>query len=152
MTLALWAIVGVGLLEAGATWWLVRASRRLTRVDERLSQLTEALRLLAETTEAGFKANAVELTRVAEQAATLAARAVKPAPVPRPEPAASPSGNAKPRARRPAAPPSRGARVAKDTVPGQEISEAELRLRLHLAETVGARTAAGRENGRALRA
>jgi hypothetical protein len=154
MTLALWVVVGVGLLEAAATWWLIRASRRLSRVDERLGQLTEALGLLTETVEAGFRANAAELMRLAEQASAppVPVRPAKPAPLAKPAPAPASTGGAKPRTRRTAAAASpRNGRHVKDTAPGEEMSEAELRLRLHLAETVAGRTA-GKESGRALRA
>jgi hypothetical protein len=138
MTYGLYALMAVGLLEAGVMWWLMRGLRRLDRVDQRLSHLTEALRLLAETTEAGFKASAHELARVAERAGATS------------EPAAI---VAKPKPRRPA-PPVRKERAPRPAPAVPDMSESELRLRRHLAESGVARVAlAVKENGRgALRA
>jgi hypothetical protein len=143
MSYAIDALVVVGLLEAGIMWWLVRGLRRLERVDQRLSHLTEALRLLAETTEAGFKASAHELSRVAERASSSVEAAAPPAPKPRPRRTV-----AAVRKERPQAPAPRAA-----AAPG-DMSESELRLRRHLADTGVARAAlATKENGRvALRA
>jgi hypothetical protein len=136
MTYAMIALAAVGLLEAVATLWLVRGLRRLGRVDERLGHLTEALRLLAETTEAGFMASADEI-----------ARAARPAAAPRETATAARS-----RVKRPAT--VRKERAVKPETLAVEMSEGELRLRRHLAETGVARVAtAAKEAGRgALRA
>jgi len=155
MTIALWALVGVGLLEAAATWWLVRTARRLRGFDARLGQLTEAVRLLAETSEAGFKASAAEIARLAERSVPASAptgRTAAPKAAPRPEPAPVADARSKSRTRRAVAAVRKGQSV-KDAAVSGEMSEAELRLRVHLAETGAARVAATRESGRgALRA
>ena len=67
-TLAMWVIGAVGLLELAAAWWMVRALRAHQQLDGRVGHLADALSLLTETTEAGFKAAAAEIGRLAETA------------------------------------------------------------------------------------
>lgn len=147
MTLALYAVMVVGVIEIGVTWWLFRGLRRLDRLDGRLSQLTEALRLLTETTEAGFRASAQELTRLADQ--------VQQAPAPAPRAASARTAAAKPaatRSRARAGAAVRKGRGVQDLAPTESMSEGELRLRLHLAETGATRVAGAKDTTRALRA
>ncbi len=146
-------IVAVGVFEAGLLVWAVGALRRMGQVEERLTQLTDALTLLSETTESGFRAAALELGRLAEQpsllvrppASELHARVELPvAPETRPLPA------------RPRRQPRQTRQMSVDQLPpvSEKSSRGEARLRLHMAEQAApARAAAGRggDNG-ALRA
>jgi hypothetical protein len=144
MALATYTLAVVGLIEIVATFGLLRGLRRLNRVDDRLSHLTEALRLLAETTEAGFRASAQELNRVAD----------RPAPAPRPAaPAAKKAATAARAKVRRAVTAVRKGRSVPAAAASETMSESELRLRLHMAESGAARAAAAKEGGRvALRA
>ena len=67
-TVAMWVIGVAGLLEVAAAWWMVRALRAHQQLDGRVAHLADALSLLTETTEAGFKATAVEIGRLADAA------------------------------------------------------------------------------------
>jgi len=135
MTYATAAVVLVGLLEAVLLLWAVSAIRRLGRVESRLGQLTDALTLLTETTESGFRATSFELARVADGQQ------------------ASASSRPGPRGRRSSTSPRRPASID-DLVSSAQISRGEARLRLHLAETVEAAraTALGGESHGALHA
>ena len=116
MSYATVAVVSVGILEAVLLLWAVSAIRRLGRVESRLGQLTDALTLLTETTESGFRATSLELARVADwQQASASTR---------------PAG----RSRRPVTSPRRQPSID-DLVSSAQISRGEARLRLHLAET-----------------
>ncbi len=138
------AIVALGALQGFLSWKLLRGLRRLDKADARLGHLTEALRLLAETSEAGFRASAQELARVADRMAGLPAVAAAPA--------VQPARAARPRAHH-AATVARKPRQPKAAAPVQEMSESEARLRLLLAEKTAASQMAAREAGRgALRA
>jgi hypothetical protein len=126
MTFAIAALVLVALVETGVLWWVGRGLRRLDHVEARLGRLTEAVSLLAETTESGFRANAVELGRLGESPA--ASRQTSRAKTSRVSRSA------------------RRGRSVSDIAAGEEMSEGEVRLRLHLADTTpSARVPAGRE-------
>jgi hypothetical protein len=70
MNLAISTLALVGLVETGVLWFVARGLRRLEQVESRLGHLTDALTLLAETAEAGFHANAMEIGRMVERAST----------------------------------------------------------------------------------
>jgi hypothetical protein len=55
-------------LEFGLFVCLFLVTRRLGRFDQRLAHLTDALSLLTETAEVGFRANAAEIGRLGERA------------------------------------------------------------------------------------
>lgn len=139
MTYLTAAIVGMGLLQLLATWRLLRGLRRLDRAESRLGHLTEALRLLAETTEAGFRASGQELSRVAERMAAPAPPAVVAAPAPAP-------AAARPRVRRQSSPVTKAGRPPIAARP--EMSESEVRLRQLLAGSSLAGHGAAKEAGR----
>jgi hypothetical protein len=128
-------VVGVALtlLSAVQAWLLWRLSRMVAasaRLEEKVGHLGDALSILTETSEAGFKAIADELTR----------RAVAPA-------AAAPRAKT-PIARLRAA-LRRGTSIA-DIAAAENMSEGEVRLRLHLAEHAqAARPRARAKEGRA---
>ena len=69
-TFALSALVTVGILELGLFFWMTRSLRNQQQLEGRLGHLTDALSLLTETTEAGLRANAVEIARIAAQPAS----------------------------------------------------------------------------------
>jgi hypothetical protein len=111
-------VVGAALtlLSAVQAWLLWRLSRMVAasaRLEEKVGHLGDALSILTETSEAGFKAIADELTR-------------------RTIPAAAPPRSKTPIARLKAA-ARRGTSIA-DIAAAEHMSEGEVRLRLHLAE------------------
>ena len=131
-------VVGVALilLSGVQAWLLFRLSRMVAasaRLEEKVGHLGDALSILTETSEAGFKAIADELTR----------RAVPTAPTTRPK---TPIARLKAAARR-------GTSIA-EIAAAEHMSEGEVRLRLHLAEHApAARSRAKATEGRdALRA
>jgi hypothetical protein len=124
-TFALYVLATVGLLELGLFFWMVRSLRNQQQLEGRLGHLTEALSLLTETTEAGFRANAVEIARIAE----------------RPAPGRAPSRRTP--SSRVAGPLGRG-RTTAQAAPDERMSEGEAHLRLRLAEEAGDRAAAMR--------
>jgi hypothetical protein len=73
MNLAIVALALVGVVQVGALWYVVRGLRRFDRLETRVAHLTDALSLLAETSEAGFRSTAVEIARIAERATGAAA-------------------------------------------------------------------------------
>jgi hypothetical protein len=114
-------LIGLGaaltVLSAVQAVLLLRLSRMVAasaRLEEKVGHLGDALSILTETSEAGFKAIADELTR----------RAVAPAPA-----AARPKT---PIARLRAA-ARRGTSIA-EIAAAEQMSEGEVRLRLHLAD------------------
>jgi hypothetical protein len=123
MTLSVIAVVaGCALLVLSAVqaWLLWRLSRMVAasaRLEEKVGHLGDALSILTETSEAGFKAIADELTR---QAASPAAASRAKAPIARLKAAAR-----------------KGTSIA-DIAAAEQMSEGEVRLRLHLSEAAGA--------------
>ena len=104
------------LLSAAQAWLLWRLSRMVAataRLEDKVGHLGDALSILTETSEAGFKAIADELTR----------QSVPAAPASR---AKTPISRLKAAARR-------GTSIA-DIAAAEHMSEGEVRLRLHLAE------------------
>jgi len=115
-SLGLWGVATVGVLELGLFCWMVRSLRCLKEIEQRVGQLTDALSLLTETTETGFRASAIEIARLAgHQAASRGAASQRSAT------------SRVSRARR------RG-RTIQDIAADERMSEGEVRLRLHLCE------------------
>jgi hypothetical protein len=103
----------LALLQAGLAWRLHRSAARIARFDERLAHLGDAMGLLTETNEMGFRSLASELER--QQV---------------PKPARNDASRR--RTERVASASRRGASV--ETIAASEaMSEGEVRLRLHLA-------------------
>ena len=133
-------IIAVGaaltLLSAVQAWLLFRLSRMVAasaRLEEKVGHLGDALSILTETSEVGFKAIAEELTRRA---------VVAPAPASR---AKTPIARLRAAARK-------GTSIA-EIAAAENMSEGEVRLRLHLAEhAAGQRKRTTREAADALRA
>ena len=110
-------VVGAALtvLSAVQAWLLFRLSRMVAasaRLEEKVGHLGDALSILTETSEVGFKAIADELSR----------RSVAPANAARPK---TPIARMRAAARR-------GTSIA-DIAAAEHMSEGEVRLRLHLA-------------------
>jgi hypothetical protein len=120
MNLAIVALTLVGVIQVGALWYVMRGLRRLDRLDTRLGHLTDALSLLTETSEAGFRSTAVEIARISERIAV---------------PAAAASSTT---TRRIAKAVKRG-RSAAEVAAEERVSEGEVNLRLHLAKSAAAR-------------
>lgn len=74
-TLTLSVLVVVGLIQMGLCGWMIRSFRTQQELGRRLGALTDALSLLTETSEAGFRASAVEIARIAERPVTRRAPA-----------------------------------------------------------------------------
>jgi hypothetical protein len=132
-------VVAVGsaltLLSAVQAWLLWRLSRMVAasaRLEEKVGHLGDALSILTETSEAGFKAIADELTR----------RHVADAPAPKRS--RTPIARLRAAARR-------GLSIA-EIAAAEQMSEGEVRLRLHLAEHAAGQRARTREAANALRA
>lgn len=103
-------------LQAWLLWRLTRMMAGAARLEGRVAHFADALSLLTETTEAGFRAVAGELTR--RQAA---------------EPADS---RPRPSLARLKAALKRGRSIA-EIAAAEGMSEGEVRLRLHLAQAAG---------------
>jgi DNA-binding NarL/FixJ family response regulator len=133
MNLAIVALTLVGAAQAGALWYVTRALRRLHGLETRLGHLADAISLLAETSEAGFRSTAVEIARIAER--TAGTSAVE-------------SGTT---TRRIAKAVKRG-RSSKEIAAEERLAEGEVNLRLHLTKAAAARrmrTKSAKEDGHA---
>jgi hypothetical protein len=120
MNLAMVALTVVGVIQVGALWYVMRGLRRLDRLETRMGHLTDALSLLTETSEAGFRSTAVEIARIAERTAA---------------PLAAASGTT---TRRIAKAVKKG-RTTAEVAAEERLSEGEVNLRLHLANSAAAR-------------
>jgi hypothetical protein len=108
-------MIGAGIaLEVGLFVCLLLVTRRLGRFDKRLAHLTDAMSLLTETAEAGFRANAAEIGRLGERA-----------PAER-DASQTASGRVMRAVRR--------GRSVQQIAADEQMSEGEVRLRLHLAD------------------
>jgi hypothetical protein len=107
----------VGLVQAALLWRLLRLGRDLRTYDERFGHLSDAVCLLTETTEASFRAVALEVERLAAAGGARATNRTS--------------------TRRVAAAARRG-RSIQEIAATEKVSEGEVRLRLHLAEDVPA--------------
>lgn len=117
-------VVGAALtlLSAVQAWLLWRLSRTVAasaRLEEKVGHFGDALSILTETSEAGFKAIAEELTR-------------RSVPASAPVRAKTPITRIRAAARR-------GTSIA-DIAAAEHMSEGEVRLRLHLADHAPATT------------
>jgi hypothetical protein len=129
-----WIAAGAAVVVGSAwvlmLWKAVRAMRTMAGLEARVARLTEAITLLAETSESGFRT-------VGEQLSAQAS--VQPAP-------------AEARARRTTT--SRVTRAARlgvtvgEIAAAEQVSEGEVQLRLHMANAAGSKKAKGkRTNG-----
>ena len=107
------ALTVLSAVQAWLLWRLSRMVAATARLEDKVGHLGDALSILTETSEAGFKAIADELTRRSLPAATA----------PRPK---TPIARLKAAARR-------GTSIA-DIAAAEHMSEGEVRLRLHLAD------------------
>ncbi len=111
------ALAAVLTLQVWILWRLLGAMGAVPRMEERLSHFSDALTLLTETTEGGFRAVATELDRSAMQAGPAAKKPTVP----------------KPTSARISAAAKRG-RSIEEIAATEQLSEGEVRLRLHLAK------------------
>ncbi|HEY3380296.1 MAG TPA: hypothetical protein VGK32_00930 [Vicinamibacterales bacterium] len=130
MSYAVIALTLVGLVEAGVLVFVLRGLRRLDQVESRLAHLTDALTLLAETAESGFRASASELGRIADR------------------PELSPAAVSRTTTRRMTHAVKSG-RPVTAIAADEKVSEGEVNLRVHLARSAAARgkTAARKREG-----
>jgi len=109
---------------------LIRVMGALRRIEQRLNQLGDALTLLTEASERGFAAVGAELSRLGETGARRAARRTS---TPRVSAAA------------------RKGQSVQQIAAAEQISEGEVRLRLHLADAARRRPRKDVDDGHALR-
>lgn len=132
------AVIGV---QSVLVWRLIRALRTVQRLDEKLGHFGDAMSLLTETTETGFRAVAAELERVTPDpdARSVPIAATKAASAGR----ASASAGSTLNALKKIAPRTSAARIndaarrgrtVTEIAAAEELSEGEVRLRLHLAK------------------
>jgi hypothetical protein len=118
-------VVGVGLglavLQILLCRSLVGACRRVHALDERVTRLGDALSLLTETAESGFRSMACEVERLSTRPRRASSRPATTARV----------GKA-----------ARRGRTVQDIAAAAEVSESEVHLRLRLAEQDGGPPAA----------
>ena len=115
------------LLQGWILWRLLGAVGVVQRMDEKLAHFGDALTLLTETAEGGFRAVASELDRAGLQAATPAG--VKKPVLPKPTSA------------RMTAAAKRG-RSVEEIASTEQVSEGEVRLRLSMAGSCAGSSAA----------
>jgi len=112
VTYAVSILIAVCAVQAWLLWRLVRALGQMKRFDERLSSVTQGLSILVDTSEAGFAMLGNEMGKAAAEP-------------PRPRPSRATT-------RRVTSAAARGREIW-DIAADQELSEGEVRLRLHLA-------------------
>lgn len=111
-------IAGILLLvQIGWSWRLLQLGRAVARSEEKLGRLADALALLTETSESGFRAVALELERPGLVSARVVAQ----------------KRSGRPLATRMSAAAKRGNSV-QEIAAAEDVSEGEVRLRLHIAE------------------
>jgi hypothetical protein len=106
------ASLGLVVLQIGVTVWLVKALRTVRTLDERVAHLGDAMALLSETAESGFRAVATEVERL---------RVAQPR-----------RHDARTTAR--IATAARRGRTLQEIAATEQVSEGEVRLRLHFAD------------------
>jgi hypothetical protein len=126
-------LIVVSGIQAWLLWRLSRMVAASARLEEKVGHLADALSILTETSEAGFRAVADEMTRRG---------AAAPAP---------PAPRAKTPIARMRAAARKGASIA-EIAAAEHMSEGEVRLRLHLAEHASPRRRTGEGKADALRA
>jgi hypothetical protein len=127
------ALGALFLVQGWILWRLLGAVGVVQRMDEKIAHFGDALTLLTETAEGGFRAVASELDRAGLQAAAPAGK--KPL-APRPTSA------------RMTAAAKRG-RSVEEIASTEQVSEGEVRLRLHLAKQAAAAKATRTKRTRA---
>jgi hypothetical protein len=116
------AVTTAFIVQGWILWRLLGAVGVVQRLDEKLSHFGDALTLLTETTEGGFRAVASEIDRTSQASGVSASHmGAKKAIAPRPTSA------------RISAAAKRG-RSVEEIAATEEVSEGEVRLRLHLAK------------------
>jgi hypothetical protein len=128
-----WAAIGLVLVVQIAM--LVRIARTLSslgHVDDRVSRLAEAIGLLADTAETGFRALGEQA-----QAAPVPPKAARRTPRPARRPTST--GRVVRQAKR--------GKSVTEIAAAEEVSEGEVRLRLSLAEAAATRSVSEAHNG-----
>jgi hypothetical protein len=131
------AVTTAFLVQGWILWRLLGAVGVVQRLDDKLSHFGDALTLLTETTEGGFRAVASELDRTAQTSGTSAGHmGAKKVVAPRPTNA------------RMTAAAKRG-RSVEEIAATEQVSEGEVRLRLHLAKQAAQAKTTRTRRGRA---
>lgn len=132
-------LIGVGAVltvvligQSYLLWRLTRSLGGVHKLDEKFGHFADALSLLTETTESGFKAVAAELDRTAARPNDGPAKAAIKKAMPAPSTAARISAAA------------RRGRTVPEIAAAEELSEGEVRLRLHMAKQAQASAAASK--------
>jgi hypothetical protein len=114
-------IAALFLLQSFLLWRLLRSLGTVQRLDEKLGHFGDALSLLTETTESGFHAVASELNRTPQDGAPATKKPSVQAALARASSARINSA-------------ARRGRTVPEIAAAEELSEGEVRLRLHLAK------------------
>jgi hypothetical protein len=125
------ALSAVLVIQGWILWRLLGAIGGVQRMEDKLAHFGDALTLLTETTEGGFRAVAMELDRASHTTGTGTAK--KPAP--------------RPTSARISAAAKRG-RSIEEIAATEQVSEGEVRLRLHLAKQAAQAKASRPRRGR----
>jgi hypothetical protein len=132
-------LIGVGAVltvvvigQSYLLWRLTRSLGGVYKLDEKLGHFGDALSLLTETTESGFKAVAAELDRAAVRPNDGPAKAA----LKKAMPATSTAARINAAARR--------GRTVPEIAAAEELSEGEVRLRLHMAKQAQTTAAASK--------
>ena len=130
------ALGALFLVQGWILWRLLGAVGVVQRMDEKIAHFGDALTLLTETAEGGFRAVASELDRAGLQAVTATPAGKKPVALPKPTSA------------RMTAAAKRG-RSVEEIASTEQVSKGEVRLRLHLAKQAAAAKATKTKRARA---
>jgi hypothetical protein len=132
-------LIGVGavltvvvIAQSYLLWRLTRSLGGVQKLDEKLGHFGDAMSLLTETTEAGFKAVAAELDRATARPNDGPAKAAIKKAMPAPSTAARISAAA------------RRGRTVPEIAAAEELSEGEVRLRLHMSKQAQTNAAASK--------
>jgi hypothetical protein len=129
--IAVGAVLTVVLIgQSYLLWRLTQSLGGVHKLDEKFGHFADALSLLTETTESGFKAVAAELDRSAARPNDGPAKAAIKKAMPAPSTAARISAAA------------RKGRTVPEIAAAEELSEGEVRLRLHMAKQTQVNAAA----------
>jgi hypothetical protein len=130
-------LIGVGAVltvvvigQSYLLWRLTRSLGGVQKLDEKLGHYGDALSLLTETTESGFKAVAAELDRASARPNDGPAKAALKKAMPGTSTAARISAAA------------RRGRTVPEIAAAEELSEGEVRLRLHMSRQAQANSSA----------
>ena len=132
-------VIGVGAVltvvvigQSYLLWRLTRSLGGVQKLDEKLGHFGDALSLLTETTESGFKAVAAELDRASARPNDGPAKAAIKKAMPGTSTAARISAAA------------RRGRTVPEIAAAEELSEGEVRLRLHMSKQAQVNAAASK--------